>query len=68
MNYAAITEVRADQVSTTIEVYRMQKLRLERMQLPLITFQMELAEIPTSSLITVLKPISSQTSKAMNVV
>ena len=67
MNYEAITEVRADQVSITIEVYRMQKLRLERMQLPLITFQMELAEIPTSSLITVLKPISSQTSKAMNV-
>ena len=68
MNYAAIMEARADQVSTIIKAQRIRKSRHVRMQLPSITSRMEAVETPTSSLITVLKPISSQTSKAMNVV
>ena len=68
MNYAAIMEARADQFSIIIKVHRIQKSRHVRMQLPSITSQMEAAETPTSSLITVLKPISSQTSKATNAV
>ena len=67
MNYAAIMEARVDQFSTIIKVHRIQKSRHVRMQLPSITSQMEVAETPTSSLITVLKQISSQTSRAMNV-
>ena len=66
MNYAAIMEARADPVSTTIKAQRIRKSRRVRMQLPSITSRMEVAETPTSSLITVLKQISSQTSKAMN--
>ena len=68
MNYAAIMEARADQVSTITKVHRIRKSRHVRMQLPSITSRMEVAETPISSLITVLKPISSQTSRAMNVV
>ena len=66
MNYAAIMEARADQVSTIIKAQRIRKSRRVRMQLPSITSRMEAVETPTSSLITVLKQISSQTSKAMN--
>ena len=68
MNYAAIREVKADQVLTIISVHIMQKSHHVRMQPPLITSLMEPAEIPTLSITTVLKPISSQTLRTTNVV